>query len=133
MKQENSRLKNPFLGLGAVLSRTAQRAAIGAFALMLGLSALNSAPCAAASPIYAPPRAAATPICAASALRQSPPDVYLYDTAGTPVLATNASVTTEGGVYTDTEFVGTIDAAGWIVDVSGAIVGYVDYRSPDGV
>lgn len=100
---------------------------------MLGFSALCTPPCAAATPICAAPCDAGAPICTASALRQSSPDVYLYDTTGTAVLTTNVSVTTEGGVYTDTEFVGTIDAAGWIVGVGGVVSGYVVYRLSDGV
>ena len=57
--------------------------------------------------------------------------VYLYNADNAPVVAPDASIT-EGGVYTDTGFVGTLDTANRIVDGSGVVVGYVVYQVPAG-
>jgi hypothetical protein len=100
------------------LSRFAQRVAIGSLALVLGLAAISALP-----------SAAATPICVSSIAMCTDATVYLYDAGNTPVLAPNATIT-EGGVYTDSGFIGTINADYMIVDASNNIVGYVTYPSP---
>ncbi len=80
---------------------------------MLGLGAIG-----------APPHATATPLCAHAAVQQPTVTVYLYDTDNTPEPTPDAYIE-EGGVYTDTGFVGTLNANDQIVNSANVIIGYV--------
>jgi len=59
-----------------------------------------------------------------------PAAVYIFDANNSPVLSPSASIV-EGGVFTDTGFIGAIDADFNIVDTNDNIVGYVYYPGPD--
>ena len=118
MKREHSILRLPCAAPRSGLSKAAQRVGMAALGLLLGLTAIS-----------APPHAAATPACAPSVVLSAAVAVYLYDASNTAVL-TPSAVITEGSVYTDTGFAGTIDSADRIVNAN-VVVGYVTHPNPN--
>ncbi len=118
MKRTQVGLKNRLVGCHLDLLGLAQRIGVGALALILGAATVGT-----------PSHAIAAPVSASSILQETSATVYLFDSDNHPVLAPNALIN-EGGVYTDAGFIGTLDANSWIVDIHGAVVGYVTYSSP---
>jgi hypothetical protein len=110
--------KTRFVGCYTNVLTMGPRVAVGLLAVTIGLATVS-----------VPLHVAATPICASSALRETNATVYLFDASDTPVLEPDASVL-EGGVYTNTGFIGTVDSDFNILDANDNIIGYVTYPSP---
>jgi len=79
--------------------------------------------------VTAPLRIGAAPRAAVSSVSALKAAIYIYDSSGSPVLMPEGSIL-DGGAYTDSSFLGTITESYNIVNVSGVIVGYVEYPGP---
>jgi hypothetical protein len=120
MKNNKFRVCRPLAGTRLCAAVNGLRSAVGMIALMVGLGVC-----------MAPLHVGATSSTTCSTPTWSPDTVYVYvyDANDTPVLAPDATVQ-EGGVYTDSGFLGTINGSGMILDINNDVVGFLVYPVP---